>query len=131
MKTINIGFAMKFFLYLAISLLSTNAMLVTAENLKVPIGTQTPESQQIAHPTTGATKAQVKNQYGEPLKENPAKGKPPISNWEYAEFTVYFENDHVIHSVVKPKLHESKEIIIETTDEMSEDDLKLKALPKK
>jgi hypothetical protein len=128
---INIGFAMKFFLYLAISLISTHAMLVAAENLKVPIGTQTPESQQIARPTTGTTKAQVKNQYGEPLKENPAKGKPPISNWEYAEFTVYFENDHVIHSVVKPKLHESKEIIIETTDEMSEDDLKLKALPKK
>ena len=122
---------MKFFLYLAISLISTNAMLVAAENLKVPIGTQTPESQQIARPTTGTTKAQVKSQFGEPLKENPAKGKPPISNWEYAAFTVYFENDHVIHSVVKPTLHESKEIIIETTDEMPEDDLKLKALPKK
>lgn len=106
-------------------------MFVAAENIKVPIGTQTAESKQLALPTTGTTKAQVKSQYGEPQKENPAKGKPPISNWEYAEFTVYFENDHVIHSVVKPKLHESKEIIIETTDEMSEDDLKLKQLPKK
>lgn len=122
---------MKFFFSLALCALATSATYVAAENIKLPLGAQTPESQQIARPTTGASKAQVKSQFGEPQKENAAKGKPPISNWEYAEFIVYFENDHVIHSVVKPKLHESKEIIIETTDEMSEDDLKLKELPKK
>jgi hypothetical protein len=27
-------------------------------------------------------------------------GKPPISRWEYPGFIVYFESDHVIHSVV-------------------------------
>ncbi len=101
-------------------------VLVLAEDIKIPIGTQTLESKQIARPTTGATKTQVKNQFGEPIKENAPKGNPPISNWEYAEFIVYFENNHVIHSVVKPKLNESKEIIVETTDEMSEDDLKPK-----
>jgi hypothetical protein len=97
-----------------------------AENIKIPIGTQTPESQQIVRPTTGMTKQQVKGQFGQPQKEIPAKGKPPISSWEYAEYIVYFESDHVIHSVVKPKLHENREIIIKTTDEMSEDDLKVK-----
>jgi outer membrane protein assembly factor BamE (lipoprotein component of BamABCDE complex) len=97
---------------------------VLAEDIKIPVGSQTPESQQIARPTTGMTKSQVKSQFGEPQKEIPAKGKPPISSWEYAEFSVYFENDHVIHSVIKPKLHENKEIIIQTTDEMSEDELK-------
>ena len=117
---------MKFFLYLALSFISTSSGFAAAEDIKIPIGTETAESKQLARPPTGTTKTQVKNQFGEPQKENPAKGKPPISSWEYAEFTVYFENDHVIHSVVKPKLHESKEIIIETTDEMSEDDLKLK-----
>ena len=30
----------------------------------------------------------------------PAVGKPPISRWEYPGFVVYFEHDHVIHSVV-------------------------------
>ncbi len=110
----------------------TSPILVLAEDIKIPIGTQTPESTQIARPTTGATKAHVKSQFGTPIKENTPKGNPPISNWEYAEFTVYFENDHVIHSVIKPRLHgdkeahESKEVIIETIDEMSEDDLKLK-----
>ncbi|GGY70979.1 hypothetical protein GCM10011613_14410 [Cellvibrio zantedeschiae] len=100
--------------------------LSVADTVKIPVGAQTPELQQVARPATGLSKTQVKSQYGEPKQENPAKGKPPISSWEYAEFTVYFENDHVIHSVIKPVLHEEKEIIIKTTDEMSEDDLKLK-----
>lgn len=102
----------------------TSPMMVMAEAIKIPVGTQQPETNQITHPVTGVTKTQVKNQFGEPIKESAAKGNPPISNWEYAEFTVYFENNHVIHSVIKPRLHDSKEIIIETTDEMSEDDLK-------
>jgi hypothetical protein len=113
----------KIFLGVAFGLFAGSA-LVLAEDIKIPIGTQTPESKQIARPATGVTKAQVKNQFGTPVKENAPKGNPPISTWEYAEFTVYFENDHVIYSVVKPKLHESKEIIVETVDEMSEDDLK-------
>jgi hypothetical protein len=98
--------------------------LVLAEDIKIPIGAQTSESIQIARPVTGATKTKVKSQFGAPVKESIPKGNPPISTWEYAEFTVYFENDHVIYSVVKPKLHESREIIVEITDEMSEDDLK-------
>lgn len=115
-----------FLFWCAASMFFVDGQLAIAEDIKIPIGSQTPESQRIAKPTTGMTKPQVKSQFGEPQKENPAKGKPPISSWEYAEFTVYFENDHVIHSVVKPKLHENKNIIIKTTDEMSEDDLKLK-----
>jgi hypothetical protein len=27
-------------------------------------------------------------------------GDPPITRWVYDRFTVYFENDRVIHSVV-------------------------------
>lgn len=110
-------------LFSAIFALSFSCV-TTAENIKLPVGAQTTASQQLL-PKKGASKAQVKSQFGEPLKENPAKGQPPISNWEYAEFIVYFEYDHVIHSVVKPKLQESKETVIETTDEISEDDLKL------
>ena len=113
-----------FLLWCAASIFFAGGQLALAEDIKIPVGSQTPELQQIAKPTTGMTKSQVKSQFGAPQKENAAKGKPPISSWEYAEFTVYFENDHVIHSVIKPKLHENREIIIETTDEMSEDELK-------
>lgn len=96
-----------------------------AEEIRIPLGTQSPELNKIARPTLGMTKTSVRSQYGEPNRENPAKGKPPISNWEYPEFTVYFENDHVIHSVLKAKVHATEEIILKDTDEMNEDDLKL------
>lgn len=79
-----------------------NPALVLAENIKIPIGTQTPESKQLVRPATGMTKTKVKIQFGSPAKENAPKGNPPISTWEYEKFTVYFENDHVIYSVIKP-----------------------------
>jgi len=113
-----------FLLWCWASIFFCSAGFTLAEDIKIPVGSQMPELQQIAKPEAGMSKAQVKSQFGEPQKENPAKGKPPISSWEYKEFEVYFENDHVIHSVIKPKLHENKEIIIETTDEISEDELK-------
>ena len=52
-------------------------------------------------PARGASKAQVQARYGEPSRMDPAVGEPPISRWEYAGFTVYFENDRVIHAVAR------------------------------
>jgi hypothetical protein len=46
------------------------------------------------------TMEQVASRFGKPENKVPAVGKPPISRWEYPGFVVYFENDHVIHSVV-------------------------------
>lgn len=103
------------------------SLCVFAEDIKIPVGAQTPELQAVAKPATGMTMATVKSQFGAPQKEQPAKGKPPISSWEYENFVVYFENDHVIHSVVKPKYHPDKEIIIKEEVEMSEDALKPKS----
>lgn len=101
-----------------------------AEEIKIPVGEQTPELEQVARPQMGASKASVRAKFGEPVKEKAAVGNPPISNWEYADFTVYFENDHVIHSVLKAKYHETKTTVIEHEDVMSEDDLKLKSVEK-
>ena len=116
---------MKLFLGLMFSVFA-NPSLVMAEDIKIPIGAQTSESKQTARPVTGATKVQVNKQFGTPLKENAPTGNPPISTWEYAEFTVYFEHNHVIHSVIKPMLHGGKEIIADTIDEASEAEVKLK-----
>lgn len=99
---------------------------VLADTLKIPLGTQTAERSNITRPTMGMSKTLVKSQFGIPLKENPAKGNPPISSWEYKDFSVYFEHEHVIHSVVKAKKHEATETVIEETVEMKEEDLKLK-----
>ena len=47
------------------------------------------------------TQAQVESKYGSPVSKKAAVGDPPISRWEYQGFTVYFENDRVIHAVLK------------------------------
>ncbi len=54
----------------------------------------------IAAPARGMTMAQVASKFGDPVTKVPAVGKPPISRWEYSNFVVYFEYDHVIHAVV-------------------------------
>jgi len=54
----------------------------------------------VSTPARGMTMTQVAQQFGAPVSKVPAVGKPPISRWEYPGFIVYFENDHVIHSVV-------------------------------
>jgi len=53
----------------------------------------------VAAPTRGMTMHQVAAKFGDPVTKIPAVGKPPISRWEYQGFIVYFEYDHVIHSV--------------------------------
>lgn len=51
-------------------------------------------------PSSGLTMDAVRKQYGEPRKTVPAVGEPPIARWIYDGFTVYFENNRVIHAVV-------------------------------
>jgi hypothetical protein len=54
----------------------------------------------VSTPARGMTMEQVATKFGTPVTKVPAVGKPPISRWEYPGFIVYFEADHVIHSVV-------------------------------
>jgi hypothetical protein len=54
----------------------------------------------VAAPARGMTMTQVTSKFGAPASKVAAVGNPPISRWEYPGFVVYFERDHVIHSVV-------------------------------
>jgi hypothetical protein len=69
-----------------------------AENVRIPLGQQG-GSWQASLPRTGETQARVRQVYGDPLETKAPVGNPPISSWHYANFTVYFEYDHVIHTV--------------------------------
>ena len=54
----------------------------------------------VARPAQGMVMEQVLQQYGEPQQRLGPVGEPPISHWVYGDFIVYFEHQHVIHSVV-------------------------------
>jgi hypothetical protein len=75
------------------------AGLAQADIIAVDSGIAVRDSNGIA-PARGMTMSQVSSKFGAPVSKVPAVGNPPISRWEYPSFIVYFEGDHVIHSVV-------------------------------
>ena len=58
------------------------------------------EQSSVSHPGRGTTMHQVEAKFGTPAKRYPAVGKPPITRWDYPSFSVYFEFNRVVHSVV-------------------------------
>ena len=51
-------------------------------------------------PRKGMSQDAVRSQFGAPEKLLPAVGNPPISRWVYKDFTVYFEGNVTLHSVL-------------------------------
>lgn len=73
-----------------------------ADELKVPA-----PGASSGQPTSGMSMDSVEAKYGAPSRRVPAVGgattaQPPITRWEYPGFVVYFENNHVVHTVVTP-----------------------------
>jgi hypothetical protein len=75
--------------------LAMTGPLAHAEELQM---TQAPRSD-ADRPARGMTMHRVEATYGAPASRVPAVGNPPISRWEYPGFVVFFEHDHVIHTV--------------------------------
>lgn len=73
--------------------------LAGAETIAVDSGIAVKQSD-VATPARGMTMDEVSGKFGTPASKVPAVGKPPISRWEYPGFVVYFEHEHVIHSVI-------------------------------
>jgi hypothetical protein len=55
--------------------------------------------QQGERPTRGMSQQRVLERFGEPRARHAAVGDPPISRWDYDDFSVYFEHSHVLHAV--------------------------------
>ena len=60
--------------------------------------------EQAALPERGKSMAYVEARFGTPVRKHPAVGgdgprQPPITRWEYPNFVVYFEHDHVVDAV--------------------------------
>lgn len=58
------------------------------------------QSERMDLPVNGQSKADVTAKYGAPVKQHSAVGDPPISRWEYDKYSVYFEYDLVLFTVL-------------------------------
>ncbi|WP_028239562.1 hypothetical protein [Stutzerimonas azotifigens] len=68
-----------------------------ADTLRIPVGSQGAPA--IAMPQNGQARAEVLERFGLADEEHAPVGNPPITRWDYREFSVYFERDRVISSV--------------------------------
>ena len=70
------------------------------EVIEIPVGAQGGARAALPRPERGMSSDTVLARFGEPISITAPVGEPPISRWTYADFTVYFEGDTVIHSVL-------------------------------
>tara|TARA_R110000868_G_scaffold23912_1_gene95292 strand:+ start:9243 stop:9539 length:297 start_codon:yes stop_codon:yes gene_type:complete len=82
-------------LYLLLALLMP--CTVFAETLQIPVGQQ--GSGNLLLPQLGESQRAVLQRFGLADEEHPSVGNPPITRWDYREFSVYFEHTQVINSV--------------------------------
>lgn len=85
--------------------LFTLTATIQADTLNMKsIGAEPPNSSMgVPRPSRGMTMDQVLQKFGEPQQKIPAVGNPPITRWVYEKFTVYFEHQYTLHSVVHHK----------------------------
>ncbi len=75
-------------------------VLINADTLIIE-GLDQSEISASQRPARGMTMANVEANWGQPLSKRNAVGDPPITRWEYTNFVLYFEYQHVIHAVTK------------------------------
>jgi hypothetical protein len=74
------------------------APLAIAEIVSID-GTMSVRDAAVDHPARGSTMQSVESRFGAPVSKHAAVGRPPITRWDYPGFSVFFENDRVLHSV--------------------------------
>lgn len=76
-----------------------------ADTLTIPLGSQGADIDTRNLPQKGQSKRAVLERFGLADVEHKPVGQPPITRWDYREFSVYFEYDHVINSVRHHRPH--------------------------
>ena len=71
--------------------------LAPADTLSIPGHYETDSS--MALPSRGSSMDRVLSEFGEPAERKGPVGEPPITEWDYGDFRVYFEYQTVLHTV--------------------------------
>ena len=58
------------------------------------------QSDQMNLPINGMHQSDVQAEFGDPLKKLGAVGDPPITQWKYGKWSVYFEYELVLFTVL-------------------------------
>ena len=58
------------------------------------------QSERMELPGNGLTQAEVRARFGEPAATHAPVGDPPITRWDYDGWSVYFEYDRVLFTVL-------------------------------
>ena len=53
-------------------------------------------------PKNGQKMQDIESRFGQPEQRHQAVGEPPITRWDYKEYSVYFEHELVLFSVLHP-----------------------------
>jgi hypothetical protein len=85
---------------LAVGLLTIGAAAAQADVLLLD-GIEIDQSSSAERPKAGMSMDRVESAYGAPAEKHAAVGNPPITRWDYPGFSVYFEQDKVIHAVAR------------------------------
>lgn len=91
---------MPHYVLFAVLLLLPLARNAPADVLLVDSTAEAAAAKGAAMPTRGMTMPRVERKFGPPREKAGPVGSPPIARWVYPDFTVYFEHQHVIHSVL-------------------------------
>jgi len=87
---------------LSLLVLLVLALPLQAEVLLLDAITEEPpnSSAGLLRPERGESMQAVESRFGAPQSSAGPVGEPPISSWTYPGFTVYFEHDIVLRTVV-------------------------------
>jgi hypothetical protein len=85
-----------------LALLATGMGLTPAGSLQadVLLIEEVRQSERMELPANGLTQAEVRARFGEPATTHAPVGDPPITRWDYDGWSVYFEYERVLFTVL-------------------------------
>lgn len=85
---------------LTLVLLSGSAIWASMASADVLLIEEVRHAQAMAVPENGASMAEVEARFGSPGSKQGPVGDPPITQWVYERWSVYFEYDKVLFTVL-------------------------------